>query len=81
MTKTQQANQQQMFPGRIRLRASRLQEAVDYIKFVNSLNLEDIIFYDDDMYEFVPTKEVVKQWKSAGLNNIFFAQEHGIIND
>lgn len=76
-----QANLPSTHHGRVKVDIQRLQAASDYIKFVNSLNLNDIVFVGDNTSDFVPTKEAVHDWKFIGLSNVWFAKEYGIINE
>jgi hypothetical protein len=61
--------------------ADFLQEASDYIKWVNSLELKEIVFRSRESSDFIPTSTVVEDWKFAGLSNVWFAKEYGIINE
>lgn len=65
---------------KIEIDLDKLQEALDYIKFVNSSDLSDIIWVQGGTFAS-SSEEDVKEWKFVGLNNSTFAVMQGLVHD
>jgi hypothetical protein len=58
----------------------RLQEAVDYIAIVNSVNLDQIEWRKDNKQIHVEP-ETIDEWRFVGLSNVTFAKQTGIVDE
>ena len=57
----------------MRVNLRELRDALDYLKSINSTDLEDIEWYIDD-YIITPPEDSVQEWRYVGLNNTEFAR-------
>jgi hypothetical protein len=53
----------------------RLQEAVDYITIVNSVDLDQIEWRRDNKQVHIEP-ELIEEWKFIGLTNVTFARNY-----
>lgn len=59
----------------------KLQEAVDYITSVNSIDLNQIEWHRDNKLVHIEP-ELIDEWKFVGLNNVSFARnQSNLIKD
>ena len=57
----------------------KLQEALDYIKAINSCNLDELL-WDGDKSAEVAINVSVEDFKFMGLTNLYFAQFNELTN-
>lgn len=54
-----------------------LMHALDYIRYVNSLNLRDVCYIDKNGVQLQFEEQMIKEWEYIGLNNKdFFDMEY-----